>query len=360
MPLRATPRLWPWTNLLRRIVLGRGSGGAVGEAGGEAAERELLHPEEVTRFAAPVFLDNQLLKVRSLAPNGPLGAHFSRLTGGQVRHGAVWRIRLKNALVHENGVSLNGRDVIKHRRGLPSAWQGGEIRRVPRASLAESGATRIWFGHWLRDGCTTALLAEENDRLLLPASPAWPDAAGYAALFGLDPAPPGPVLVEALSIYEDHAQGPSKRARMRTLRARLAAAVTPSEPGGRVYLRRGRGGAKRLILNEDALAQRLSDRGFRVVDHEGKTVDALAAELVGAAVGVGIEGSHLNHLQFTLAEDGFLLVLVPPDRFTLMHLDFAEAAGLRGGFVVLDGSLEDGFTVNVDDVMRTLDVGGIG
>lgn len=70
---------------------------------------------------------------------------------------------------------------------------------------------------------------------------------------------------------------------------------------------------------------------------------------------VSIEGSQQCHLTFALPPGASLISLIPSDRFSVVLLGYARAIELQWGCVVID-RVEHGYHVNVDDVLRTLDL----
>jgi hypothetical protein len=74
-----------------------------------------------------------------------------------------------------------------------------------------------------------------------------------------------------------------------------------------------------------------------------------------ARIVVSVEGSHLSHVVLSMADNGVLLVLQPPDRFATVYKEYTDCVHMRFGFVVCDKS-HTGFVVNMDDLRRTLDL----
>ncbi|MFN6977357.1 MAG: glycosyltransferase 61 family protein [Gemmobacter sp.] len=299
----------------------------------------------------PGMLDRATAAVPGFAP---LADERATAGAARVMHAGVRRLDLHDALVHPAGVDLWGA-ALRH-RPLGRGDLRGPVVWLDRAVFCRSSVATRYFGHWLLDACSTAMLAEAGEATIIDVNPDWPHAAAYAAALGIAPIAAPLARVGRLSLWQDHALGPHKRARFAVMRARLAAAFgAPDKAGARILLRRPGGGANRLIANEAALEDRLLRRGFTVIDPGALDLPALWRSLAPAATVVSVEGSHMNHLVLALAPGARVMAMIPGDRFTLIQAGYAQAASLRFGFVVLDPGAA-GYRVDCDAVERTLDL----
>jgi capsular polysaccharide biosynthesis protein len=219
-----------------------------------------------------------------------------------------------------------------------------------------SQVSHQYFGHWLQDACSTALLRQEEASLLLDPRPDWPHAADYIAAFGFSPETSPIQIVERLTIYQDFGQGSSKRARYSEMRQRLSTAW-PSEDSKKtaIYFRRGSTGVARMISNEEAMIEALAKSGFEICDLSDASVPDIYRRFKHARLVVSVDGSHLNHLYFTMPQGSRLVTLIPSDRFTMNQRGYAQAAGLRYSFLVMDKD-STGYRVKIPDLLRTLDL----
>ena len=94
---------------------------------------------------------------------------------------------------------------------------------------------------------------------------------------------------------------------------------------------------------------------WSIVEMELTPTEVTIAHLMEADFVISVEGSQLSHAVYALAEGGLRFGLQPPFRFYNAHKDWADALGMHYGFVVGDMSGE-GFTVDPDDIMRTIDL----
>lgn len=227
-----------------------------------------------------------------------------------------------------------------------------------RVVLRSSRVGCEFFGHWLRDDCATHLLAEEMGTPLSMPTPAWPDRLGYLELFEQRYTQLGPSHIRELILFDDIFQNAHKAERFRRLRAKVVQNQPAKRGGHVVYLMRGAGGKKRSLLNEEEVAAAVEKQGGIIVRAEALGVRELASELLGARLVISVEGSQLSHALYTIADHAGVLVIQPPDRFYNSHMDWARALSMQYGIVVgLPG--EEGFTLPVSDLLRTIELFGV-
>ena len=70
---------------------------------------------------------------------------------------------------------------------------------------------------------------------------------------------------------------------------------------------------------------------------------------------VGVEGSHLLHGLWTIAERGAMLVLQPPFRFNNVGKNYTDCLGQRYAFVI-GHPQEGGFVIQLDEFKTVLDM----
>lgn len=341
--------------LVENIVRGRlGREKEIAEA---AAETVVVQPEEVESHDPPVCLPGQLDKVTRAPFDEPPDRDVGIARATESAHLAVLKHILPDCVVHRGGVDFRGGRLHVDRPD-PRQVLSRPMRRLPEAIFCTNDASHRYFGHWLLDACATALLQAPEEALLLEVRPDWPNAAEYVRAFGLQPKPPGLYRVGRLALPQDFSQGSSKRARYAELRRRLSESFPEAGHEGRaIYLRRGRSGVARVVANEDELVSALSAKGFESFDITGASLPDIVHRFRNADVVVSMEGSHLNHLYLTLPAGAKLVTLVPADRFTMVQTGYANAVGLRFGFVVADPT-PDGYDVSLPDLHATLELMG--
>lgn len=343
-------RLRPIKNKISKIL------GHERDLKSSAIETVVEQGQEIEKHRTPVHLPGQLEKAsQATFGHQSLENEIHEAIKAELIHKPVVRHTLKNCLVHPSGVDfLSGSFRIDELKILPLA--AAKIRRIPKALYCMTGASHRFFGHWLQDACATALLQRENEALLLAEPREWAHASQYVHAFGFCPEPAGVLQVDRLTIYEDIGQGSHKRLRYKELRDRLERSYPRSAGGSRrVYFRRGATGAARLVSNENDVICALENRGFEVFDVEHASVEDLATRFRNVDCVVSVDGSHLNHLYFIMAEHTKIITLVPSDRFTMNQVGYCASANINYGFLLMD-PVSGKYNVSIDELNSTLDL----
>lgn len=325
----------------------------------DRVETEIICPEETQKCGPLIRLEGQLDKVdlNSQPFTNPLEVEFKQVHATEVLHLPTIRYTLSDCIVHDAGFDSFG-SAFRKKSLRRSDFLLSRMTEVTSLSYCMTSTSHTYFGHWLQDALPAALLARPDDALLLDVPKESTHSAEYVQAANVHPLPPGVYFARKLHFYQDFSQGPSKRARLAALRARLAASIPDGhryKPGGAVYFRRGRTGVARLIENEDELIRVLTDRGFEVFDLEGASVADIQQRFRHARMVVSIEGSQQCHLSFAMPPGACVISLIPSDRFTMVLPGYARAVDLLPGFVVIDPAKE-GYRVNVSDLLKTLDL----
>ena len=317
-----------------------------------------LCPEEVAVAPPAIYPGGNLDRVRSLAPQRDWDTERTLIDGGSCVHAAsrahlVENASISGAFLYRGAAKLQpgyGKETLFPASSEPQ-------RRLDEAVLVSNNTGSHYFGNFLLDELPLGLIAEPGAPTIVAPTRDYEHETGYRALVAL-PRPPvvRHAKVRRLTLYTDFAQNAYKGERYRELRARLRRALAGSEPPSvpGIYLKRGATGERRVLANEEALERLLGDLGFDIVEPARLGAEDIARRTLEARIVIGVEGSHLSHAIFSMAEDGAFLVLQPPDRFAMPYKEFADRLGHRFGFVVCDPA-HDGFMVNLDDVLRIID-----
>jgi hypothetical protein len=180
-------------------------------------------------------------------------------------------------------------------------------------------------------------------------------AADYESVLGMSPKRVSDVHFEELIFFRDGANNEDKKQRANRMRERLVGnASRESHPG--VFLLRGDSGDRRVLLNENEIAQGLmSRRGFKVVDPLQSSLEEITEACAGARVVAGVEGSQLVHGLVMMPPDAALFVIQPPHRVVSTLKLVTDRQAQTYSFLVASGGKED-FSVAMGDVERTLDL----
>lgn len=313
---------------------------------------EVAPPERHTRPKA-IYLEGQLERIEDWvfidhhpAPD---------LVGGDpVLHGATTAMLLHDVLLLD-GLLVAGKASVhlsNRRHRLPSVR--AEESRVEGALYASTVGNK-YFGNWILDDLPRYTLAQAY----APPVTTQPSRGGhygaYETALGHAPIRAERTHFERLWIFDDVGQNRHKRTRFEALAVRLAGEpYAPPHPG--VFITRGKEGERRVLANEDALAERLARaRGFRVLDPLRASLVDIVQACRGAQVVIGVEGSALAHGALFLGPGTTIFTLQPPRRFCTVFKDVADRQELRFAFVVGQDRGGD-FYVDEDEVERTLDL----
>jgi hypothetical protein len=312
----------------------------------------VVQPEELQEVRSIVYLAGQMDKVTKGCM--PHDLEFLQLQPGPIRHPPVLRYTLRNCLVHSAGFDVPGFGYRIKR--FAASRRTAPIKEFDSAIYTMTSYCHIYFAHWLNDACATALLQRPDEALFLEVRSDWNHARDYIKVFGYAPVQFDRAYVRELVCYQDYGQGSSKRQRYAVMRQSLEegfpAAASPGKP---VYLRRGNTGAARTIANEAQLEQELGRRGFEILDVATADLRTIYTVCRTATTVVSMEGSHMNHLSMSMRPGTNIIALIPGDRFTLIQAEYARANGLHFGFVVV-APTDEGYHVDADDLLRTIDV----
>jgi hypothetical protein len=334
--------------MAQRIFRGPGSLESI------ASDREVICPEETSENAPPIFLPGQLDRVTSGTEHQPLQEEVQSMLTPTYTNAATIAYHIREAIVFDGSVyARNFRHFIAEKKLFR---QGETPRHLKTAGLASTTVGNRYFGHWLRDDCGQYLLAEKTGAALSFTTPAWDHKTRYASYFGQDWTPTDRAAVDDLIIYQDFAQNSLKVQRYQLLSEKIRAWFPEPVTRDRlVFLRRGYTGVTRPIVEEEQLVEALAKNEFIILDVANDDLDQILRILLRAKLVVSMEGSHITHCCFTLADDCGLLVLQPSDRFTAFHRHWAARVGLHFGFVVGTPSAS-AYRFSTSEILQTVDL----
>lgn len=315
-----------------------------------------LCPTETVTVPPAIYHEGALERISALSPWRNWESERSFVAGGRIEHASTVAHLLRDVEVAGaflyRGAAKAKPGWGKERMIVRGGWAP---QRLASAHLASNWAGSHYFANHLLDDLPLAMIPQPGETLLaLPIRP-YAHGEGYRALLDL-PRPPevDQVRVEKLTLYTDFAQNSFKAIRYREIRRRIRATRGPSPALPGVFLRRGKTGEPRVLANDAELVSRLTARGFAIVDPERLTAQEIVERTLDARIVVGVEGSHLAHAVYTIADEGIFLVLQPPDRFAMTYKEYTDRMDM--GFAFLVGvPAEGGFTVDPAELDRMLD-----
>lgn len=317
-----------------------------------AREVEILWPAEEDYPCKPaVFLPDQPAKIKGTHWSGSsIEDEMFVARTRVVTHQPTLAYHIEDAVL-AGGVIYSGRlrywvahkdDRVQAETGLESA-----------ALVSTPGGAR-YFGHWLMDDCLTYEIAKNSEKIICIYNAFSDQMKKYQTYFRQDWTEIGPARIKTLTIFDDVGHNQYKRERQ----ARLSEAVQRQFRTNRplhVYLRRGRSGRQRLVVNEEEIIEALIKRGFVVADVEHDSLEHLLSILSSAETVVTLEGSHVAHCCFTLPMGAKVLLLQPANRFCMIHTGWLICIDATRGFVVGD-EVDGGSFFPILDIFRTLDL----
>lgn len=350
MPLNTAYLKWG----MRRLIAGR-----TRDLQTMAARSWEICPGETTQTPAAIYLPEALDRITDLSPWRDWETEKRLVQGCRAEHAAsraylIENVDLAGAFLYRKAGKAQpgfGRQKIFRSDNRP-------IRHISEAHLVSNWAGSHYFGNFLRDDMPLGLLPAQDDPKITVETKPYHHEAGYRQLLSLPPPPRiSAARIDRLIMYSDFAQNASKAGRYAELRQRLRRNIGATGTEGRtgVYLKRGATGERRIVANEAEMEATLADLGFDIVDSSALDAQAVARRMLDAPIVVSVEGSHLAHAMYSVAENGAFLVLQPPDRFAMVYKEFADRMDLRFAFVV-GYPAEGGFTVGLNDLKKTLDL----
>lgn len=231
------------------------------------------------------------------------------------------------------------------------------VRRSPpevsHATMYESWLGNRWFGNWLLDDCLTYQLAEVEG-MPVTSEPAVGHKPDYEQRLGMRPLRMATALFRELILFEDQSHNEGKRERANRFRKRVVGKEAHRHPG--VFLLRGEGGDRRVLVNERAIAERLAaNRGFTVIDPMQSSLEEIARICGSAEVVAGVEGSHLVHGLMLMPPEARLFVVQPPARVVSV-LKIVTDRQEQDFLQVIGEGTNEAFRADVEEIERTLDL----
>lgn len=317
----------------------------------------LPHPIEVTSreliSCAPALYDkDQLRRVISCGFGASLEDEIEKLDATSFVEGPLARYELGESLVVGGKIfSGNARYLMSAQSSLRAL--GSNVIEFKSASLTNTMQGLHYFGHWLGDDCALYEALRGAPNILSMRRPNWPDRHFYESAFDQTWNELDFFKVSELTIYRELGFNRDKADRLRLLRQKLRAS-SPRRAGGQVaYISRGTLGENRNMSNLDAVVEAFSKAGIRIVE-PGVDSNTMICELLDAAAIIAIEGSHACHAIYSLADNGAILILQPPERFYNPHHEWARLLGMSYGLVVGEKD-EVSFKIHPDEALRMVD-----
>lgn len=320
----------------------------------EAAVEVIEEHPSTTAFSKPVLmLDEDRAKVTGAQAATSLAEQWAIIDGRNIVHEATIRYIFRDVLATPFGFFTKHQGFARFGPVRYAEMMSAPIERRASGFSAASPITQQYFGHWVCDGLITTYLKRSHEELYFPSNPTWTHSKEYLDLLKIERLRPDYVIFDEMSYCRDIGQNAGRAARLERLQSKVQELFGDvGVPGA--FIRRGRTGVSRVLLNEDEVVDTLSARGFAIVSSTDP-LEHILRSVSGAPVTVAMEGSHWNHLFLASRRDALHVTINPADRFNNIFADFIDhtPGQLATTVAIREG---DGYRVDVSNLLRLIDL----
>lgn len=309
-------------------------------------------PAEKTSIRPAIFDERDLERVTGVDADSSREIEWRRIRGGPIEYRPVTAFQLRDAVL--SGGHLMLATMLRQYVLGPTPYIGIVKKTIEEpALLTVTLNSSRYFGHWLMDELTRVVMASDFGLPVAPPRPRSAHQEAYMKLLGLTQAVHTDTRFRRLTVIDDRTQNSRRRERYLKLRERARSGRVDADVPGVMLLRRSTGVA-RILTNEEELARRLEQRGFRTLCPTEHSIEHVLNQCMNARVVVGVEGSQLCHALMVMRSGGVLVTLQPPYRFNNILKTYCDALEMQYALIV--GHPEsDGFSIDGDALDRLLD-----
>ncbi len=335
------------SQIAKRVGFGRTD---LADAAAEVIEE---HPATTAVSKPVLMLDEDRAKVERAEATTSLAEQWAIIDGRQVVHDATVRYLFKDVLATPFGFFTKHQGFARFGPVRYADMMSAPIERRQSGFFASNPITQQYFGHWIRDGLITTYLKRSHEELYFPSDPAWTHASRYVDLLKISRLAAPYVIFEELSYCRDIGQNAGRAARLEQLQARVQGLFGDAGIPG-AFIRRGKTGSPRVLLNEDEVAAALAARGFAIVNSTDP-LEHILRSVSGAPITVSMEGSQWNHLFLASRRNALHVTINPADRFNNLYAHFIDhtPGQLATTVAVREGQ---GYRVDVSNLLRLIDL----
>lgn len=324
----------------------------------ECADRVVsVAPTESLPLAEAIYLPGQLDRITGThAMADSLADELGQTVAATLENIETRAYLIRDAMIGNNRVSTwsGFKDLsLRHARCRPLRIS----EELDDGALCSTWQGNDFFAHFLIDDAATFSLAKEYSEPFFSGSdtPRSAHCLDYLSRFGATYVERQDVRFRELWLFRDYSLGSDKRRRLQHMAALTKSATRASEPSPGAFIRRGVTGQVRTLENAAEIEAWCVAQGFVIVDPEHQSLDEICVALKDVPLVIGVEGSHLVHALFTMAEEGTILCIQPADRYNVVFRHLCAARNLYWGFVVAEGASE-GFRLELAALEATLDL----
>ncbi len=338
-------RLYPLANKLSRYFH------PTPELSSLAYDIQVLSQEEVVDFPRVIMDPNDWDLITDYTDNNHMLIEKSRVLGGARRQSQTVRYQFKDVLASPAGFHVFGGTYS----GLFGHYLQPIYKKIPEydAGLyASTYVTSKFFGHWLTDGLATCLLRSTDELPYLWHTAAWTHSARYKQIFDVKTIDHDLAYFKEISFIDDIGMTQNRRDRLKLMNSKIRQFFKNTSNSNMVYLRRGKTGSPRPIVNEDQLVERLQKQGFSIVD-VSQPLHEVLNKCAGANLTISMEGSHCSHLILSASPGAKHIIINQSDRFNNVFAEYMPALSAQMATVVAQKQ-ETGYIVNIDSLLRMI------
>lgn len=322
-----------------------------------AASRSWVIGQAVQTYVPSARVDDvDLAKVTACPNDGTIERNVKLARGGLVVHQETRAHELRNASIAAG--HLFAPDFFMPLGESRPPWIARTTRLHFKSALLTTTPYGVrYFGHWIIECLPLAMLAQQLGEtpvstLVRPSA----NQRGFLELLGLHLETFQDATFDRLVVVDDIGQNNHKIARYCAMRAAARRAVGPGHrPGAGVFFLRGASGKRRLLLNEEQLAEIAARKGLEVVRPQDVSSQRLVEASLDSPLIVGVEGSQLLNGFPWLAPGATMLALMPPHRFDMVLKGPCDALDITFSIIVGDARGPTDFHVEPEAFERRLD-----
>jgi capsular polysaccharide biosynthesis protein len=300
-----------------------------------------------------MFDDSEIGRIKGVFEGNTLDQEMDRAIGGPVTHGATTVHEFHDALLSRGHLFTTRASLSIGGAKAPIVALGKLARHENGVLVSTTGGVK-YFGHWMLDDLPLMMAAEELGSPVSVLTDLSSHQNQYLEMFGLAP----PVIPDAffkrLLVIDDFGQNDYKLRRYLALRALAARHAQPKRPPG-VMLLRGTTGMRRVLVNEQEVANLVRARGWMVIDPVTTSTSDILDACMDVPMILGVEGSQLCNGLMWMSRQGTVVVIQPPQRFTTVLKTVCDCLGMDYAFVVADAQEAGSFRVDLYALQRMLD-----
>jgi Glycosyltransferase 61 len=321
-----------------------------------AARSWQIAPEQEYESPAAIFEPADLEKITGVYELDTLEGEILKTTRHRKRHGATMAYEIRDAVLSQG--NLFSRKTCYEVSGKrASLFAKGEMREYKDAVLSSTGLGIKYFGHWMLDDLPKTLAAYDMGQPISVLTDPSPAQRDYMRLLDLKPDVVADAYFERIVVIDDTGQNAHKLERYKRLHDRGPRDPSVPRPSG-IMLLRGASGQRRVLTNENEVADIARRRGMTVIDPMAMSAEELIKLSAGVEFVLGVEGSQLTNSAMWMSMTGTMVTIQPPQRFTMIAKDRCDCVGMRYGFIIGDAVDEHDFHVDISALERLLDRAG--